>query len=470
MFRWLRQKVPIPLKRRSPAPSPAPAAATYLTPGVYVEEIGALPPSISALATDIAVFIGVCERGTEAARISSLHDFETRYGGAPAVSVRVSITPDGTPDDPEWQSLPAYLLYHAVAHFFANGGQACHVVPAGNYGTLPSFADFEEALDRADEIADATLFAMPDALALSPADYAALASRLLDRCAARKNAFAILDLPGMPDAATVSDFRQRIGGALSFGAVYTPFVETVYPPPIDPAQIVVSWQDGARTDTTLGALTESDTALRESLTARLSDLRMVLPPSGAVMGAICRNDRMRGVWKAPANLPLASTSGPAVRISDLEQEALNVDPATGKSINAIRFFAGKGTLVWGARTLAGNDNEYRYVPVRRTLGTIEKSLENGLAPFVFEPNESRTWTRAGTTVENFLTALWRDGALQGAKPEHAFYVRVGIGETMTQQDIDNGRLIVEVGVAPLKPAEFVVIRIVLSIEAGRTGP
>ncbi|MEX2455217.1 MAG: phage tail sheath C-terminal domain-containing protein [Rhodospirillaceae bacterium] len=458
MLRWLRGRNLFAPKRAAPA-----AAAGYRAPGVYVEEITAVPPAITAAPTDIPVFIGIVETEAAPARIASLSDYEATFGGAPVAPVRIAVAADGTVREPEWQGLPSCLLYHAVAHFFANGGRSCHVVPAGSYAGLPSRADFAAALGLADAIEDATLFAMPDALALAPTDCAALCWELLDRCGARKNAFAVLDLPGTPDAATVADFRSRIGGALSYGAVYTPFLETAFPPAIDPERVAIVWEDGSRADTTLATLADDDAVLRNAIAARLATLRIVLPPSGAVVGAICRNDRSSGVWKAPANLQLADTVAPVVDIGNAEQESLNIDASSGKSINAIRTFPGKGTLIWGARTLAGNHNEYRYVPVRRTVGMIEKSVTDGLAPFVFEPNEARTWSTAKATVETFLTGLWRDGALQGSKPDHAFFAKVGLGETMTQNDIDSGRMIVEIGVAPLRPAEFIVIRLSVSL-------
>ena len=448
------------LLRLRPAPvraEPVKAANTAL--GVYIEELHDAPWTIRPAETAVPVFIGVSETGSEPARVSSLREYEAVFGGAPPVPVRFAVRNDGTLGEAEWQSLPSYLLRHAVAHFFANGGGACHVVPVGNYGAFPSREDFEAALERADAIEGATLFSMPDALALRPADYAALASGLLDRCATRKNGFAVLDLPGLPDSETVADFRQRIGGALSWGAVYTPFVETDFAPTAAPDLVSISWPDGSRAPTSLAALTDEDAVLRETVAARLAALRIVLPPSGAVVGAICANDRARGVWKAPANLPLAAVTRPVVDIGNAEQDSLNVDPATGKSINAIRKFAGKGTLIWGARTLAGNDNEFRYVSVRRLLGMMEKSLRDGLAGVVFEPNDDRTWRRAEAATENFLTGLWRAGALAGAKPEHAFYVSVGLGCTMTAQDILEGRLIMEIGVAPVRPAEFVILRL-----------
>jgi len=181
------------------------------------------------------------------------------------------------------------------------------------------------------------------------------------------------------------------------------------------------------------------------------------PPSGAVAGIYAAVDRTRGVWKAPANVAVADISGVAVKLNDQAQEDLNVT-STGKSINAIRTFTGKGSLVWGARTLAGNDNEWRYVPVRRFFNMAEESIKKATEAFVFEPNDRSTWVRVRAMVENFLTVQWRQGALAGAAPQQAFFVKIGLGETMTAQDILEGRMIVEVGMAVVRPAEFIVLR------------
>jgi len=184
----------------------------------------------------------------------------------------------------------------------------------------------------------------------------------------------------------------------------------------------------------------------------------VMPPSGAVAGVYAQVDRTRGVWKAPANVSLASVLGPETVFTATELENLNVDAVAGKSINAIRFFTGKGTLVFGARTLAGNDNEWRYISVRRFFNMVEESCKKATEPFVFEPNDANTWVKIQGMIENFLTVLWRQGALQGAKPEHAFYVAVGLGKTMTALDILEGRLIIEIGMAVVRPAEFIILR------------
>jgi phage tail sheath protein FI len=183
-----------------------------------------------------------------------------------------------------------------------------------------------------------------------------------------------------------------------------------------------------------------------------------VPPSGAIAGVYARVDRARGVWKAPANVGLSLVIAPAVKVTNDLQDGLNIDATTGKSVNAIRAFFGKGTMVWGGRTLAGNDNEWRYVSVRRFANFVEESVRKAIGVFVFEPNDANTWVKVRTMIENFLINQWRDGALMGAKPEHAFRVAVGLGQTMSAQDILNGYMIVEVHLAIVRPAEFIVLR------------
>jgi phage tail sheath protein FI len=185
---------------------------------------------------------------------------------------------------------------------------------------------------------------------------------------------------------------------------------------------------------------------------------IIVPPSGAMAGVYAAVDGTRGVWKAPANVALNTVIEPMVNIDNNTQDDLNIDVNAGKSINAIRSFSGKGTLVWGARTLAGNDNEWRYVSVRRFFIMVEESAKKSTEPFVFEPNDANTWVKVRGMLENYLTVLWRQGALAGAKPEHAFFVKCGLGQTMTAQDILEGKLIIEIGMAAVRPAEFIILR------------
>ncbi|XOV67698.1 MAG: phage tail sheath family protein [Fluviicola sp.] len=209
--------------------------------------------------------------------------------------------------------------------------------------------------------------------------------------------------------------------------------------------------------TTLDVLEANNNDLYNRIKAAIADFPVKLAPSSAMAGIYARVDNAVGVWKAPANVTVQFVQEPTVRISNEEQEDMNVT-SSGKSVNAIRTFVGKGTLVWGARTLAGNDNEWRYVPVRRLFNFVEESVSEATEQFVFEPNTSSTWVRIRTLIENFLTDLWKAGGLAGGTPEQAFYVRVGLGQTMTSQDILEGRMIVEIGMAATRPAEFIVLR------------
>ncbi|MDN3689956.1 phage tail sheath family protein [Cyclobacterium jeungdonense] len=201
-----------------------------------------------------------------------------------------------------------------------------------------------------------------------------------------------------------------------------------------------------------------DSATYNIIKAEINKLKVILPPSSLVAGVYARVDSNIGVWKAPANVSLNYVVKPSVKITNDMQDRLNVDTIAGKSINAIRSFTGKGTLVWGARTLAGNDNEWRYVSVRRFFNMVEESTKKATEQFVFEPNDANTWVKVRAMIENFLIQQWRAGALAGAKPEHAFYVRIGLGQTMTAMDVLEGKMIVEIGMAVVRPAEFIILK------------
>jgi len=215
--------------------------------------------------------------------------------------------------------------------------------------------------------------------------------------------------------------------------------------------------NGAMNGRTLDQISAQDNAVYNRIKTEIEALPLTLPPAAAMAGIYARVDANRGVWKAPANVGLSYVIKPTVQISHEEQADLNVH-TTGKSINAIRTFTGKGTLVWGARTLAGNDNEWRYINVRRFFNMVEESVGKATEQFVFEGNDANTWVRVRAMIENFLILQWKAGALAGAKAEQAFYVRVGLGQTMTAQDILEGRMIVEIGMAAVRPAEFIILR------------
>ena len=207
----------------------------------------------------------------------------------------------------------------------------------------------------------------------------------------------------------------------------------------------------------LAELEEKDNALYNSIKQKLSQQYLTLPPSAAIAGIIAKTDAQRGVWKAPANVALAQVIKPSLTIDNGEQEDLNVDVTAGKSINAIRSFLGKGNLVWGARTLAGNDNEWRYVPVRRLFNMVEENVKKASYFAVFEPNTSLTWSKIKTMISGYLEGIWEQGGLFGDTPDQAFFVNVGLGQTMTENDINNGNMNIEIGIAAVRPAEFIIL-------------
>ena len=182
----------------------------------------------------------------------------------------------------------------------------------------------------------------------------------------------------------------------------------------------------------------------------------LLPPSAAMAGLYTMVDSTRGVWKAPANVSLNYVVSPAEDIDDDEQANLNA-PMNGKAINVIRSFRGEGVKVWGARTLDGNSLDWRYINVRRTLIFLEESVRNAARAYVFEPNDAGTWINMKCMIENFLRSVWKRGGLAGATPEDAFEVHVGLGDTMTGEDILEGIMRITVLVAVTHPAEFIEI-------------
>lgn len=184
----------------------------------------------------------------------------------------------------------------------------------------------------------------------------------------------------------------------------------------------------------------------------LDKKNIAIPPSGSVVGIYARSDTSRGVQKAPANETVRACVGLDCQFNKGEQDILNP-----KGVNLIRTFPGQGIRIWGART-ASSDPSWKYINVRRLFIFIEESIKANTNWAVFEPNDEVLWVRVKRTIDVFLTGLWRGGALAGSAPSEAFFVNVG-RNTMSQDDIDNGRLICVIGIAPVKPAEFVIFRI-----------
>ncbi|MGK0706848.1 phage tail sheath family protein [Yokenella regensburgei] len=177
-----------------------------------------------------------------------------------------------------------------------------------------------------------------------------------------------------------------------------------------------------------------------------------VPPSAIAAAAIAQTDRTRGVWKAPANQAVNSVT-PMFAVSDDFQGRYN----QGKALNMIRKFPGQGTVVWGARTLEDSDN-WRYIPVRRLFNSVERDIQKALNKLVFEPNSQPTWQRVRAAVDSYLHGLWQQGALAGSTPAEAWFVQVGKDLTMTQEDINQGKMIIKIGLAAVRPAEFIILQ------------
>ncbi|HAD15262.1 MAG TPA: phage tail protein [Saprospirales bacterium] len=461
-------------------------------------------------------------------RSSSLGEYQTLFGAGPETRYELSASGDkAKPFALNTQTETRFLLYYSMKLFFANGGSDCFIVSIGDYHQMPGLADFDGAYEEngksqlkgiaaLETVPEPSLLVIPDAVLLGPEDCAAVQRLMLAHCAKMASRFAILDVymdendQNQPDTVQiVQDFRNRIGtDHLAWGAAYYPWLHTSVTVGEDVLFRHVargSWEsliqlllaetdeaalkglDKKRADTirteikkirdagTEDATGKQDKALHQTLLAvsplyqtimaAIREKLSFLPPSAAIAGVYCMVDNQMGVFKAPANISINLATHPAVNITNEAQEDLNV-PLNGKAVNAIRFFPGMGVLIWGARTLDGNSPDWRYVSVRRTLIYIEQSIKYALEPYVFEPNDSNTWTTVQALISNFLTNFWMQGGLTGAKPNDAFNVAIGLGTTMTANDIQDGIMRVQVMVAATRPAEFILFTLTQKMQGG----
>lgn len=395
-----------------------------------------------------------------------------------------------------------YQLYRAMEWFYLNGGGSCYVVSVGGYSDSVTLGDLQsgiQALERQGEAEDITLLVIPESVLLPPPDCYVLQAAMIRHCGeTKRNRMAILDIPGgfagNSNNQCIDRFRQNLSGALSYAAAYYPWLHTgmVNQIEISLANLTADSDKYLRQGLLqeLGASSYAEEKKkafsdeieklenRESLSpAELKALHKtllsfsplyqhlvrsmlerlnLLPPASAMAGLYTQVDNNTGVWQAPANLSVAGVIEPAVSIGNSLHEDLN-SPLSGKAINAIRAFSGQGTLVWGARTLDANNLDWRYINVRRTVILFEESIRQALKAFVFEPNTAPTWVALEDMISQFLTNQWKMGALAGASVNQAFNVSVGLGKTMTADDIIEGRLRLTVMVAVTRPAEFLIL-------------
>jgi hypothetical protein len=370
-------------------------ATSYLSPGVYVEEVDRGTKPLEMVGTSTVGFIGECSIGptNQPVFCTNWSQFSKVYG--------------------DFQH--SEYLAHAVYGFFNNGGGRCFVLNVGTdwsqYASKaalyigsdngPGTRTGLKAFEDVDEINIVVAAGQTDP---------AIQDAVLSHCENMRYRFAILDSPEVIEKGGVDKLPKPRDS--KYGAYYFPWIE-VYDP-----------YKG----------------------------NVFQPPSGYMAGIYARVDGERGVHKAPANELVRGALGLKYGITKGEQDILNP-----KGINCIRAFSNRGIRVWGARTIS-SDASWRYINVRRLFNMVEQSIEIGTQWAVFEPNDQRLWKRITRDLSAFLMRLWRQGALFGKTPEEAFYVKCD-EETNPPEVIDAGQLICEIGMCPVKPAEFVVFRI-----------
>ena len=385
----------------------------YASPGIYVEEVSGGARPIGAVGTSTAGFVGTAPdpnaRRGAAVAIGSWSEFLRAFCGDSEVSTPLS---------------------RAVYGFFDNGGGRCYVVnvaanePIGGTGRNRSGLALLEAID---EIAIVAAPGYTD-----PASH----EDLLKHCESRGDRLAILDPPE-----TVTDIepltRVATAGRPKDGKEPEKTTKDGEVPGLRPRQ------------SEYGTYYLPWLVVRDPMTGDL----VSTPPSGHVAGVWARTDTLRGVHKAPANEPVRGAVDLTYRVTRAEQEVLN--PA---GVNCIRYFPAEGIRVWGARTLAAEASEWRYLSVRRLISMLKESIADGTRWIVFEPNDEELWRSIRRDIGAFLTRVWRDGALMGTTPQQAFFVKCD-AETNPPDVRDAGQVVALIGVAPVKPAEFVVFRL-----------
>lgn len=403
-----------------------------------------------------------------------------------------------------------YYMYNSVRLFYQNGGGDAWIISVGPYGA-PSgkpladaatplvnpnvkLADLQKALDLLKIEIEPTIYVCPEATLLPVADNATLMQSMLLQAQDLQTTVCLFDVinGNQPDpiqyTQDIESFRNGTGtNGLKYGICYYPFIGTTIvqsgeidftnlfggdikqlaplldspdsPNPVA-AKIIGMIETPPATPLTNSQL--HGALLNASKTygliiKQVMNVANLLPPSGAMAGVYTVNDRNFGVWNSPANTSIVGAASLPIKLSDSQQANLNIDAVSGKSINAIRFFNGQGILIWGARTLDGNSQDWRYVSVRRTMIFLEQSVKMAARAYVFAPNTANTWAAVKSMIASFLTDVWKQGGLQGAKPDDAFSVSVGLGSTMTAEDLLNGYMRVTVLVAVVRPAEFIEI-------------
>ncbi|MDE9429167.1 phage tail sheath subtilisin-like domain-containing protein [Xenorhabdus bovienii] len=488
--------------------------ATLKEPGVYIEEDASLALSVSNSATAVPVFIGkFTPKETKLAqvctRISNWLEFTSAFSLAPTTEIVIKseakIAPDeekkiGNPVDnpespqlkaasaeissdtestpvveenngnqgsgksttgnetqkkPTWTyaiekvTLSSVVAVEALRLYFQNGGGACYIYSLNDVNNELTLAAIPELIEQKGDI---TLLVCPEVEEAYKAKVYKAVLPLLDN--KKVGYFLIAD---SHDGKSVSGVANS-----DKAAVYYPQLETNLKFSLLPEDKDISisgYEDESGKDklTDLKQLREKDQALAQVIDTRLrleQQLGLILPPSAAIAGIYCQTDSSRGVWKAPANVALTGVKSLTDKVDDKRQGVMN-----DQGVNVIRSFTDRGFMVWGARTCVGaNDTKWRYIPVRRLFNSVERDIRQALRAVLFEPNNQPTWMRAKAAVDQYLYSLWQKNALMGNSPEEAYFVQIGQGITMSETDIKQGKMIMKVGLAAVRPAEFIVLQ------------
>ncbi|PHM49287.1 phage tail sheath family protein [Xenorhabdus miraniensis] len=465
--------------------------ANLKTPGVYIEEDASLALSVSNSPTAVPVFIGkftpkTAEPTQACIRISNWLEFTSTFSLVPMTEIVIKSSPEPSSsgeskeaekekvekkeseakETPKVQALSAAkeepkkwihtiekinqsLAVEALKLYFQNGGGSCYIYPLNDVTNEKTLAAIPELIEQKGDI---TLLVCPEAdWDYKNRVYDAVSSLLNDN---KVGYFMIADShdgESIPSSGT----RTKI-------AAYYPQLETnltLSALPDDQDIIISGYEDesGKNKLKNLDELRKKNETLAQNIDARLQQeqqRQITLPPSTAIAGIYCQTDNQRGVWKAPANIALTGIKGLTDKVDDDRQGVMN-----DKGINVIRSFTGRGLMVWGARTCTDvNDTHWRYIPVRRLFNSVERDIRQALRAVLFETNNQPTWMRAKAAVDQYLYALWQKNALMGNSPEEAYFVHIGQDITMSDADIKQGKMIMKIGLAAVRPAEFIVLQ------------
>ncbi len=449
------------------------------TPGVYIEEDASLALSVSQGSTAIPVFIGRFfpkETSTmpKITRVNSWLDFTNQFHVGCVTSIVIKSTPPPPPaskksrkvekvegdisaenengevnSDPEEEKKTDYTYEVTVNYttssdalklYFQNGGGPCYILPIAKSEDTKTLALIPELIKQALEI---TLIVCPEQDSnYQSRIYNSLTPSLLD-----EGYFLIADNQNKTSTISTNVSSQT--------ATYYPAIKVSQLMQTEESLIAVSgYQDAkAANVTNLTELKEKNPDVYRKAIDEIQHISKMIPVSAVMAGVYCATDANRGVWKAPANIVLNGISDVAERLTDDDQKEMNP-----KGINAIRYFSNKGFVVWGARTLKKDDDNWCYIPVRRLFNAAERDIKQAMRIAVFEPNSQPTWERVRSAIDNYLHQLWQQGALVGSNPKEAYFVQIGQGVTMSDDDITRGRMIVKVGMAAVRPAEFIILQ------------